>query len=200
MWSSWTYLTVMAVGGLLAIGLPSAQAEEEAALGERLRFPGFSLQPPAGYDGPEIRQQRPAHYLSWIGPRRRDASQPLFQLTVTDIDEAPDWIGYENMTLGQLTDHFVQEIARTTIGFKAGTMKEITHDGITFRQVPFTCQIKSTAMTLVPVKGWVMATREGNYLYTFTARDKQAAAAQTLPVMSQAAASFRWEATPQDQR
>lgn len=187
---------------LLVLGsvLSGAQAEEEAALGERLRFPGFSLQAPAGYQGPQIKQKRPANYLSWVGPRRSDASQPLFQLTVTDIDAAPDWIGYENMTLGQLTDHFVQEIARTTIGFEPGTMKEITTNGITFRQVPFSCQIKSTAMTLVPVRGWVMATREGKFLYTFTARDKASDAAQTLPLMSQAAASFRWEASPQSER
>lgn len=187
---------LLALGG----GVTSLQQEDANALGERLRFPGFSLQAPASFEGPEIKQQRPAHYLSWVGPKRPDASQALFQLTVTDIDAAPDWIGYEKMTLGQLTDHFVQEIARSTIGFEPGRMEEVTLHGITFRRVPFTCQIKSTAMTLVPVKGWVMATREGKFLYTFTARDKASEAPNTLPLMSQAAASFRWEQPPEKKR
>lgn len=197
------HLRLLAVCGAALVGLgPGAalaatEGEPDAVLGERLLFTGFSFQPPADYEGPALKRQPPATYLAWTGPKRLDGSQPLFQLTVTDIASAPKWTGYDRMTLGQLTDYFVQEIARTGIGFKTGAMEEVSVHGISFRRVPWSCQIKNNAMELASIRGWVMATRHDGLLYVLTARDTAGGAAASLPVMSRAAASFRWEEKPE---
>jgi len=171
----------------------SAQDDAATELGERVQFPGFSVRAPADYEGPHVKRQNPATYLSWTGPKRLDTSQPLFLITVTDIEAAPDWTGYREMTLGKLTDHFVQQIARNSVGFKSGDMEEVKANGVTFRRVPYTCQIKNNAMHLVNMRGWIMATREGKFLYTITASDEASQAAPTLQAMKAAAATFRWE-------
>ncbi|MEM1059550.1 MAG: hypothetical protein AAGK14_09905 [Verrucomicrobiota bacterium] len=180
---------VIAAGGGAAF--PSEKAG--ARLGPRLQFPGFSLQVPEGFRGPGIKRQRPATYLTWVGPKRVDSSHPLYLVTVTDINAAPEWTGYAGMTIGELTDHFVREIARNSVGFKAGDMEEVEINGIAFRRVPYSCEIKNNAMELVPMRGWVMAARGEGFLYTLNASDKASEAGPTLGALAEAAATFRWE-------